>query len=68
MLIIWLPGYVADSTGSYAPAFFMAGGCIIAGASAYFMIYFVTNTPNDADITPEDQAEIFLVVEEVTVV
>lgn len=46
----------------------MAGGYIIIGASAYFMIYFVHNKPNSADITPEDQTEVFVVVEEVTVV
>ena len=32
------------------------------------MIYFVTYKPNGADIPPEDQTEVFVVVEEVTVV
>ena len=63
-----MPGYVADSTGSYAPAFYMAGGYIIIGASAYFMIYFFNNKPDGADIPPEDETEVFVVVEEVTVV
>lgn len=45
----------------------MAGGCIIIGASAYFIIYFVKNKPGGADIPPEDETEVFVVVEEVTV-
>ena len=71
MLIGHFPsGYhvVADSMGSYAPAFYIAGGYIIIGASAYFIIYFVHNKPDGADIEPEDQTEVFVVVEEVTVV
>ena len=41
---------------------------IIIGASAYFMAYFVNNKPDGSDIPPEDQTEVFVVVEEVTVV
>ena len=32
------------------------------------MIYFVDNKPDGADISPEDETEVFVVVEEVTVV
>ena len=46
----------------------MAGGYIIIGASAYFMIYFVNNRPNGADIASEDQTEVFVVVEKMTAV
>ena len=31
------------------------------------MIYFVNNKPGGADIPPEDETEVFVVVEEVTV-
>lgn len=58
------PGYIADSTGSYAPAFYMAGGSMITGASVFFMIYFLHN-----DAAKETEAQTYLVVvEEVTVV
>ena len=58
------PGYKADSTGSYAPAFYLAGGSMITGASVFFMIYFFHN-----DAAKETEAQIDLVVvEKVTVV
>ncbi|KAJ7394425.1 hypothetical protein OS493_000234 [Desmophyllum pertusum] len=59
-----LAGYIADSTGSYAPAFYMAGGSIVTGASFYFMIYFFHK--NEENVT-ESQTEL-VVVEKVTVV
>jgi len=58
------PGYIADSTGSYAPAFYVAGSCILTGASLFFMIYFFHK---QAEKETKAQSSL-VVVEKVTVV
>lgn len=59
-----LAGYIADSTGSYAPAFYVAGSCILTGTSFFFMTYFLHK---EAEEEAETQTSL-VVVEKVTVV
>ena len=57
-------GYIADSTGSYAPAFYVAGSCILIGTSSFFMTYFLHK---EAEEETETQTTL-VVVEKVTAV
>ncbi|XP_022781341.1 monocarboxylate transporter 12-like [Stylophora pistillata] len=58
-----LAGYIADSTGSYAPAFYLAGSSIVTGASAFFVMYFLRSNAEEM----ESQTKL-VVIEKVTVV
>ena len=40
-----MTGFLADTLGSYEPAFYMSGAILIVGAAIPFLLLFIRNEP-----------------------
>ena len=61
-------GFVADATGSYKPAFWLAGSFCIAAAASISLGSLCTKTPQQSDKPREAESDALVVTEKLSVV